>query len=62
MNIFKHVLKKRTRCVLVCLFFGDVGLNKLLKHPRVVDVCAATGAQRPISLWVTKNIHTYISD
>lgn len=58
MNIFKHVLNKRTRWVLVCLFFGDVGLNKLLKHPRVVDVCAATGAQCPISLWVTKNIHS----
>lgn len=61
-NIFKHVLKKtRTRCVRVhCLLFGDVGLNKLLKHPRVVDVCAATGTQRPISLWATKDIHTYL--
>lgn len=40
--------------LVLCLLPGDVSVNKLLQHPAVVDVSAATGTQRPVSLSDTK--------
>lgn len=36
--------------LVLCLLPGDVSVDKLLQHPAVVDVGAAAGAQRPVSL------------
>lgn len=41
--------------LVLCLLLGDVSLDKLLQHPRVVDISTTTSAQRPVSLSVTKN-------
>lgn len=36
--------------LVLCLLPGDVSVDKLLQHAAVVDVGAAAGAQRPVSL------------
>jgi len=53
--LFKIVMKSE---LLLYLLLGDVRLDELLQNPTVVDVSTATGAQRHVSLRVTKHTNT----